>query len=93
MAIKGKSKRRAPRAVARGPKPTCVPVKTPFFRRRGVWIAIAGVLGVAAIVGIVYGFVNQANEDREREELDRMALSAAQAGSAGSPAPGPGQPM
>lgn len=75
MAIKGKSKSRGSRAVARGPKPTYVPVKRPLFRRRGVWIAIACVLGAAAIAGIVYGFVKQASDDRAREELDRMAAA------------------
>jgi hypothetical protein len=75
MAIKGKSKRRSSKAVARGPKPAYVPVKRPLLRRRGVWIGVASVLGVAAIAGIVYGFAKQASDDRERDELERMAAA------------------
>jgi hypothetical protein len=76
MAIKGKSRSRGSRTVARGPKPAYVPVRTPFLRRRGLWIAVAAVLGAAAVAGLAYGFVNQANEDRAREELERMASTA-----------------
>jgi hypothetical protein len=50
-------------------------VKTPLLRRRGLWIGVAVVLGVAAIVGIVIGFVNERNESRERAQVERMAAA------------------
>jgi hypothetical protein len=75
MAIKGKSKSRGAKAVARGPKPAYVPVKVPWFRRRGLWIVVATVLAIASIEGLVYGFAQERNDDRDREELDRMAAS------------------
>jgi len=77
MAIKGKSKSRGAKGVTRGPKPAYVPVKTPLFRRRWVWIAAGTVLGVAAIAGIWYGFAKQAREDRERETQQRLAAAIA----------------
>jgi len=73
MAIKGKSRSRGARGVASGPKPTYVPVKTPLLRRRGFWIPVAVVLGVAAIAGLWYGFANEAREERERELQERMS--------------------
>ena len=76
MAIKGKSKRRAPRSVARGPKPAYTPVKRPIVQRRGFWLTIAVVLGGLAAVGIVYGIVNQRNESRDREQLEATATAA-----------------
>ncbi|MGZ8637225.1 MAG: hypothetical protein ACXWX2_09675, partial [Actinomycetota bacterium] len=75
MAIKGKSRSRGAKGVSRGPKPAYVPVKVPLLRRRGVVLAVGGVLGVAAIAGIVYGVVQQRNEERARDELDRMATA------------------
>lgn len=75
MAIKGKSKSRGAKGVTRGPKPAYVPVKTPFLRRRGFWIAVGTVLGVAAIAGLWYGFAKQAREDRERETQERLAAA------------------
>jgi hypothetical protein len=67
MAIKGKSKGRAARAVTRGPKPAYVPVKKPLLARRGFWIAIASVLGVLVIAGLWYGFARERSQTRERE--------------------------
>ncbi|MGZ8593137.1 MAG: hypothetical protein ACXWYC_07485 [Actinomycetota bacterium] len=75
MAIKGKSRSRGAKGVSRGPKLAYVPVKVPLLRRRGVVLAVGGVLGVAAIAGIVYGVVQQRNEERARDELDRMATA------------------
>lgn len=80
MAIKGKSKGRAARTVARGPKPVYTPVKRPFLQRKVFWYGVAAVLGVAAVVGLIYGFMKQRNEDRERDEVARMATAAREYG-------------
>lgn len=78
MAIKGKSKSRGARAVARGPKPAYVPVKTPLVRRRGLWIALGTVLGSALVAALAIGFIQQRNADREREQVRRMATAVNQ---------------
>jgi hypothetical protein len=75
MAIKGKSKSRGAKGVTAGPKPAYVPVKTPFLRRRGLWIAVANVLGLAAVAGLTYGFVQERNDTREQEQVQRMATA------------------
>lgn len=76
MAIKGKSKSRGAKTVASGPKPAYLPVKTPLVRRRGLWIAVGAVLGVAVIVGLVIGFVQQRNEQRDADQLARTTDAA-----------------
>ncbi|HEX6230410.1 MAG TPA: hypothetical protein VF029_01700 [Actinomycetota bacterium] len=81
MAIKGKSRSRGAKAVARGPKPAYVPVKTPLVRRRGFQIAVGAVVGVAAIAGLWYGFAKQAREDRERDLQERLAAAVSEYGS------------
>lgn len=73
MAIKGKSKSRGTKAVARGPKPSYVPVKTPMLRRRGLWIAIGTLLFAVIAVALAIGFVQQRNRDREEDRVQRMA--------------------
>jgi hypothetical protein len=77
MAIKGKSKSRGSRAVARGPKPAYVPVKVPWWRRRGLWIAIGTILAVLAIEALVYGFAKERTQSREQEQLEAMAAAVA----------------
>ncbi len=73
MAIKGKSKSRGTKTVARGPKPVYVPVKTPWYRRRGLWLVVATLVAVAAVEGLVYGFVNQSNENKIKDDQSRLA--------------------
>lgn len=85
MAIKGKSKSRGAKGVTRGPKPAYVPVKTPFLRRRGFWIAVGAVVAVGAIAGLWYGFAKQAREDRERETQQRLAAAMTDYGAAVEP--------
>jgi hypothetical protein len=75
MAIKGKSKSRGAKGVTAGPKPAYVPVKRPFLRRRGLWIAVGNVLGLAIVAGLVYGFVQERNDTREQEQVQRMATA------------------
>jgi len=78
MAIKGKAKSKTAKAVTRGPKPAYVHVKRPLLARRGLWIAIAGVLGVLVVVGLWYGFAKERSQTRERglEEARAAAIQA-----------------
>jgi hypothetical protein len=75
MAIKGKSKSRGSRTVARGPKPAYVPVRVPWWRRRGLWIAIGTVLAIVAIEALVYGFAKERTDSREQEQLEQMSAA------------------
>ena len=73
MAIKGKTKSRGAKAVTRGPKPAYVPVKTPWFRRTGLWIAL-GTLLLAALVGaLAIGFLQEREDQREQDKIAEMA--------------------
>jgi hypothetical protein len=76
MAIKGKSKSRGSRTVARGPKPAYVPVKVPWWRRRGLWIAIGTIVAILAIEALVYGFAKERTDGREQEQQEKMAAAA-----------------
>jgi hypothetical protein len=78
MAIKGKSKSRGTRAVARGPKPAYVPVRTPLLRRRGLWISVGTVAACALVVALAVGFLQQREDAQERERVDRMATAVGQ---------------
>lgn len=82
MAIKGKNrgKSRSARTVARGPKPVYVPVRRRLLQRRGFWLGLAIVLGVAAVAGIAYGLIQQRNDDREREQQQAMTAAVRQYG-------------
>lgn len=73
MAIKGKTKSRGAKGVTRGPKPAYVPVKTPWIRRSGLWIAL-GTLVVAALVGaLAIGFLQEREDQREQDKVAEMA--------------------
>ena len=73
MAIKGKTKSRGAKGVTRGPKPVYVPVKTPWIRRSGLWIAL-GTLVVAALVGaLAIGFLQEREDQREQDKVAEMA--------------------
>jgi hypothetical protein len=67
MAIKGKSKSRGARTVARGPKPVYTPVRRPLLQRRGFWLGVLVAVVVVAIAGLTYGFVHQRSQDRAAE--------------------------
>ncbi len=75
MAIKGKSKSRGAKTVASGPKPSYVPVRVPLLRRRGLWIALGSVAGVAIVAALAYGFAQERNDARERDRVARMAAA------------------
>ena len=75
MAIKGKSKSRGAKTVSSGPKPAYVPVKTPLLRRRGLWISVGAILGLAIVGGLAYGLVQERNDSRAQELVDRMAAA------------------
>ncbi|MEX2405913.1 MAG: hypothetical protein WD834_01125, partial [Actinomycetota bacterium] len=69
----GKTKGRGAKGVTRGPKPAYVPVKTPLFRRSGLWIAL-GTLLVAALVGaLAIGFIQEREDQREQDRIAEMA--------------------
>ena len=73
MAIKGKTKSRGAKSVTRGPKPAYVPVRTPWIRRSGLWIAL-GTLLVAALVGaLAIGFLQEREDQREQDTVAEMA--------------------
>lgn len=84
MAIKGKARSRTKKAVTRGPKPVYVPVKKPFFARRGVRVTILAVLLAGLAGGLWYGFAKQASRNREKERAARAtALQAREASTVG----------
>jgi len=73
VAIKGKTKSRGAKSVTRGPKPAYVPVRTPWIRRSGLWIAL-GTLLVAALVGaLAIGFLQEREDQREQDTVAEMA--------------------
>src|SRR5687768_1612771 len=80
MAIKGKSKGRGARTVARGPKPVYTPVRRRFWQRKTFWYGVAAVLAIAAIAGLIYGFAKERDEQRERDEVARMAAAVSEYG-------------
>ncbi|MBI2237858.1 MAG: hypothetical protein HYU54_04945 [Actinobacteria bacterium] len=82
MAIKGKSKARAKRAVTRGPKPAYVPVKKPLLARRGLQIGLAVVVVLGSAAGIWYGVAKERSGKRAEElaARERDAVSEYQVG-------------
>ena len=78
MAIKGKSKGRSARSVTRGPKPVYTPVKKPLLAKREFWLVIAGILGVAIVVGLVVGFIAQRNASAQDDLEARMRTTMSQ---------------
>jgi hypothetical protein len=76
MAIKGKSKGRAAKAVTRGPKPVYQPVKKPLLAKREFWLVIGTILGVAIAAGLVVGFIAERNSSEQDELEQRMAAAA-----------------
>jgi len=81
MAIKGKSKGRGARTVARGPKPVYTPVRRRFWQRRPFWYGVLAVLGIAAVVVVILG----THFLRERGAARRKAAAAS--GSPTEPTP------
>jgi hypothetical protein len=93
MAIKGKSRSRGAKAVARGPKPAYVPVKKPLLARRGLWIGVAVALGLALAGGVAYGIAKEQTQTRGRELQEARSAAAADYGGALEPIIGTvGQP-
>jgi hypothetical protein len=78
MAIKGKSKPKARRAVTPGPRPVYVPVKRPIPQRRGFQVGALVVVAVLALGAIGYGFVHErnANHAAAQQALLRRIASA-----------------
>lgn len=73
MAIKGKSKARAKKAVTRGPKPAYVPVKKPLLARRGLQIGLAVVIVLGSAAGIWYGVAKERSGKRAEELAEELA--------------------
>ncbi|MBI2237168.1 MAG: hypothetical protein HYU54_01400 [Actinobacteria bacterium] len=82
MAIKGKSKARAKKAVTRGPKPAYVPVKKPLLARRGLQIGLAIMIVLGSAAGIWYGVAKERSGKRAEElaARERDAVSKYQIG-------------
>jgi hypothetical protein len=78
MAIKGKSKGGSARSVTRGPKPVYTPVKKPLLAKRGFWLVVAGILGVAIVAGLVVGFIAQRNASAQDDLEARMRSTMGQ---------------
>ncbi len=70
MAIKGKSRSRARRAVTPGPRPAFVPVKRPLLARRGFQVTALVVILAVAAAAIVYGLAKERTKQRT-EALQR----------------------
>jgi hypothetical protein len=78
VAIKGKGKTK-PRPAARAPRRMPVEVKPPWFRRRWVQVTTAFVVGVAAMVALVWvtnGLREQRAEDRAAERASERRAAA-----------------
>ncbi|HJU57979.1 MAG TPA: hypothetical protein VJ774_04520 [Actinomycetota bacterium] len=78
MAIKGKSRGRTGRTVTPGPKPVYTPVKTPLLAKRGFWITLGSILGVALIAGLVVAWLIQRDADADAELRKRMQTAVNQ---------------
>jgi hypothetical protein len=72
MAIKGKGKTKA-RKVAKGPRRAPVPVKPPFFTRRPVQVIGAFVLGILAMMFLVWVTNGLREQDRAQRAREREA--------------------
>lgn len=78
MAIKGKSKGRTGRSVTPGPKPVYTPVKKPLLAKRGLWITIGSILGVALLAGLVVGWLIERDSNADAELQERMQTTVNQ---------------
>lgn len=78
MAIKGKSKGRTGRSVTPGPKPVYTPVKKPLLAKRGFWITIGSILGVALLAGLVVGWLIERDSNADAELQERMQTTVNQ---------------
>jgi hypothetical protein len=79
MAIKGKTGSRGKsRAPARAPRPTPVVVKPAFFLRRRVQVALAFVVGVAAMVAFIWA-TNGVRSEHDRRDAAEQATTARRA--------------
>jgi hypothetical protein len=78
MAIKGKSKGRSARSVTPGPKPVYTPVKKPLLAKRGFWITIGSILGVALLAGLVVGWLIERDSNADAELQERMQTAVNQ---------------
>ncbi|MEW6060254.1 MAG: hypothetical protein AB1551_08995 [Actinomycetota bacterium] len=67
MAIKGRGKSKARKAVTSGPRPTYVPVKRPLLARRGFQITALVLVAGLAVGGISYGLAKERTKQREEE--------------------------
>ena len=67
MAIKGRGRSRARKAVTSGPRPTYVPVKRPLLARRGFQITALVVAVGLAVGGIWYGLAKERTKQRGKE--------------------------
>jgi hypothetical protein len=75
MAIKGKSRPKARRAVTPGPRPAYVPIKRKWYARREIQAPFLTVLVIAAIAGLVYGFVHERDTQREQDLQAKMTVA------------------
>jgi hypothetical protein len=73
VAIKGKTKSRGAKGVTRGPKPAYVPIKTPWIRRSGLWIALGTLLVTALVGALAIGFLQEREDQREQDRVAEMA--------------------
>lgn len=76
MAIKGKSKPKARRAVTPGPRPAYVPVRKKWYARREVQVGVAIVVLVAAVAGTWFGVARSRTKARDRQQQQLMRSAA-----------------
>lgn len=73
MAIKGRSRSRGGKGVARPPRPAPIAVRTPILLRRNFWIGAGVVVGALTAVLVAYGLMRSSREAAAEERRDAQA--------------------
>src|SRR6476659_9023732 len=76
MAIKGKGKTRGGKAVAPAPRPVLVTLKPPFYKRKGIGIALLVILlvGIASAIYVaIHSSQTKAFATKQRDAVSKFS--------------------